>query len=166
MDEKTLWAIMLIGLAIVLFFLEVFIPSGGIIGLFAAISLIAGVVMIFQIDTTLGLISAIICVVAIPFALAAMMKLWPNTPLFRLLVLRGPEGESEEPVQNTPRSSPEAADLHVGDEGTSESYLRPVGTCRINGKRIECIADGDLIPAGKKVRITHIDGLQVKVTQA
>src|SRR5690606_13645155 len=108
----------------------------------------------------------IICVVAIPFALAAMMKLWPNTPLFRLLVLRGPEGESEEPVQNTaPRSTPEAADLHVGDEGTSESYLRPVGICKINGRRVECIADGDLIPAGRSIRITYIDGLKVKVIE-
>lgn len=154
---------MLIGLAIVLLFLEVFIPSGGIISLLAGLSLIAGVVMIFWIDTTLGLISAIICIVAVPFVIAAMMKLWPNTPLFRLLVLRGPEGESEEPTRQTATSPPEAADVKVGDEGTSESYLRPVGACRINGKRIECIADGDLIPAGKTVRVTHIDGLQVKV---
>jgi membrane-bound ClpP family serine protease len=166
MDAKVLWALIMLGLAVLLFLLEVFIPSGGIIGLLAAIAVVTGVVLLFQVNTTLGLISAIVCIVAIPFVIAAMMKLWPNTPLFRLLVLRGPEGESEEPVRQTARVTPEAADMHVGDEGTSESYLRPVGICKINGRRIECIADGDLIPAGKAVRITHIDGLQVKVTQA
>lgn len=166
MEAKILWALIMLGLAVLLFLLEVFIPSGGIIGLLAAIAVVTGVVLLFQVNTTLGLISAIVCIVAIPFVIAAMMKLWPNTPLFRLLVLRGPEGESEEPVRQTPRVIPEAADLKVGDEGTTETYLRPVGICRINGKRVECIADGDLIPAGKAVRITHIDGLQIKVIQS
>lgn len=166
MDERTLWAIILIGLAIVLFILEVFIPSGGIIGLMAALSLIGGVIVLFWINTTLGLFSSLVCIVAIPFAIAAMMKLWPNTPLFRALVLRAP-GEDHEDRDN---SSPAARTQHdpfqglkVGDQGVSETSLRPVGICRLNNQRQECMADGPMIASGKTVRVTHVDGMQIKV---
>lgn len=172
MDERTLWAIMLIGLAIVLFILEVLIPSGGLLGLIAALSMIGGVIVLFWINTTLGLVSALVCLIAIPFAIAAMMKLWPNTPLFRALVLKGPGGELEADDVEDPDGAPPASvskhnnhahGIQVGDEGTSESSLRPVGMCRLNGRREECIADGPMIAPGKTVRVTHVDGMQIKV---
>jgi len=174
MDERTLWAIMLIGLAIILFILEVFIPSGGIIGLIAALSLVGGVIVLFWINTTLGLVSALVCIIAIPFAIAAMMKLWPNTPLFRALVLKGAGDENDEGSETTDgqlsnsnsagdKSAANSHGIKVGDEGMSETSLRPVGMCRLNSRREECIADGQMIEPGKAIRVTHVDGMQVKV---
>lgn len=173
MDDRTLWAVLLIGLAIFLFLLELVIPSAGILGLIAALSLVGGIIMLFWINTTLGLIGSLICLIAAPFFIAAMMKLWPNTPIFRALVLGGEKDEVGEEA-DSPEAQAAAAvkanrkkvvveGLNIGDEGQSETSLRPVGICRLNGKRVECIADGQLISPGQKVKVTHIDGMQIKV---
>lgn len=173
MNDRILWAVILIGAAIVLFILEVFVPSAGMIGLLGAISLIGGIIALFWIDTTLGLIGTLVCIVAAPFFLAAMMKLWPHTFLFKAMVL-GNESENDEdnttaaqqrktPDDATTSRKPNDNGLKVGDVGNSETPLRPVGICRIEGRRVECVADGQFITPGKPVQVVHIDGMQIKV---
>jgi len=159
-QEYIIWATVLIGVALLLFFIELFIPSGGLIGIGAAICLIAGLVMLFKVDTTIGLIGAVVALAAVPFFIAAMIRLWPNTPIAHWLTLK-----NEPPLSATDTvTSPSTGALpSVGAVGDAITDLRPVGTCVLGGHRTECLADGGIIRAGTRVKVVMVDGMQVKV---
>jgi membrane-bound serine protease (ClpP class) len=168
MDNTVVWAVAFLGVALVLFFVEIFIPSGGLIGFAAAASLVAGIVMLFQVNTTLGLVGAIVALVGLPFLFALALKIWPNTPMARLLLLKTDPRATEDmydgaaaPGEGPPSaSSPSAL---VGVTGEALTDLRPVGVCMLEGQRVECLADGGLIRAGSAIRVVAVDGMHIKV---
>lgn len=156
-DQYAIWALICFGVAIALFFVEVFVPSGGIIGFFAAAALVGGVVMLFKINTTLGLIGATVSLAAVPFLFAFAIKLWPETPMARWLTLKSPP-----PIQTESGTIAHDTSL-LNATGKAVTDLRPIGACVINGKRIECLATTGMIHSGQKVRVVSVDGLEVKV---
>ena len=156
-DSRIIGAVILIAIALIFFFLEVFVPSGGLLALLAAVALIVGVVMLFYVNTTLGLIGLVLSLVAIPFLVAFGMKIMPNTPIGRLLTLKNPP-----PADDPAEAAASRKDL-VGATGKALTDLRPIGTCLINGERTECMAERGVIEAGQPVRIVLADGMQIKV---
>lgn len=157
-DSQVIWAIVLIATAFLLIFAEVLVPSGGVLGFLAAGSLIGGIVLLFQVDTTLGLVGAIVTLIATPFVMGYALKIWPNTPIGRRLILQGKTRDTNEPKT----ASTEQKDL-TGATGKALTDLRPIGTCMIDGQRIDCLADEGVIEAGQGVRVIGNDGMQVKV---
>lgn len=160
-DPYVVWAVILLTAALVLLVAELLIPSAGVIAFVAATCLIAGIVMLFKVNTTVGLIGAIVTVLGAPFLFALAVKIWPNTPIGRLITLRhsqtrltGNNGDETAPLSNEPA---------VGAEGMAISDLRPVGTCVIDGKRMDCLADGGVIRANTPIRVISSDGMQIKV---
>ena len=155
-----IWAVILIVAALLLFFIELFLPSGGLFGLMAGAALVAGIVMLFYQNTTLGLIGTIASLLALPFVIALGFKLLPHTPVFRLLTLSDRQ-------QASPTAGGEHGDgphgITAGDRGKALTELRPVGTCQIEGKRLDCLAEHGIIQPGTPVRVVWADGMQVKV---
>ena len=161
-DTYLLWAIISMGLALILFLLELFIPSGGLLGVGAFVAAVVGVVLLFVEDATYGLVGALVCVIAIPLGVIWAMRVWPHTPIGRMLTLGNPT-ENEAGGGNASAGTDKAS--LVGRTGEALSDLRPIGTCRIDGKRVECLAQGGVIEAGAKVRVTSADGMQIKVRE-
>lgn len=159
MDAVIYWALLFLAMAIILFVLEILIPSGGILGILSALSLIVGVIMLFRINTTLGMAGAIVSLVAVPIALMLAVKLWPHTPIFRLLVLN--ESQARATSDDAASAGP-LADL-LGREGIAATDLRPAGVCVIDGRRIDALADGPMIDAGRAVKVVHVEGITLKV---
>ncbi len=159
MGTTVYWAVLCLAVAAVLFAVEIFIPSGGLLGLLSAAALVTGVVLLFQINTTLGLAGAIASLVAVPVAVMLAMKLWPHTPIFRLLVLSDAQQRSDE---DAPPQAHEAGAM-VGRTGTAVTDLRPSGMCVIDGKRLDCLSDQSLIEAGTSVRVVRIEGRNIMV---
>ena len=163
MDPQLIWAILFLAVALALFFAELLVPSGGLISVFAAVSLISGIVMLFKVNTSLGLIGAIVVLLAMPFLLAMAIKLWPNTPMARALLLKNQprRGLQEEGVAGHD-ATVKAQEL-IGQTGEAITDLRPVGICLLSGERIECIGEGNVIRSGSMVRVTSADGMHVRV---
>jgi membrane-bound serine protease (ClpP class) len=169
----TITALILFAAAMVFFAVELMLPSG-VIALCGATCLVGAVVMLFRIDTTYGLIGATVSMIALPFFLSVMLKVWPHTPIGRLMIHRGrapamtiptpreqdsdEEDASEEPQVVTPRGP-----SLLGARGTAVTDLRPGGIALIGSKRIDVLADAGLIRAGTKVRVVAEDGMEVKV---
>jgi len=150
MEDPLLWAVICIGLALLLFVLEVFVPSGGVLGFLSGVALVVAIFLLFRVDQTLGLIGAIVSLIAIPFF----------TPIGRMLTLSGGHGVAvtgRQPVADKPV---------VGAVGRTVTDLHPVGTCLFEGKRIECLADRHYIDREKPVRVVAVDGMQVRVREA
>lgn len=164
-SQLVIWAVVLIGMAGAFFIAELFVPSGGLLGASALLCLIGGVVMLFRVDTTVGLIGAIVSVLAIPVALLLALKIWPSTPIGRALTL-GANDEQEDSAYDgqAPLPAPtHAPSIAIGSLGKTLTELRPVGTCLFEGKRQECLSEAGMIAKGVQVKVIAADGIQIKV---
>lgn len=164
------WSILCFVIAITLFIIEVFIPSGGVIGLLAIIAALGGIILLFQINTTLGLVGAIVCVGAVPVLIMSAIKLWPSTPIGRWLSIpdmpsRPRSGDDEDEGGDSQPARPIHTDKHhlMGKTGIAQTDLRPVGVCRIDDRKEPCVAVGGMITAGTPIKVIAIQDNTVKV---
>ncbi|MEM6257412.1 MAG: NfeD family protein [Planctomycetota bacterium] len=153
------WAIIAFGIALTLLVLEAFVPSGGVLSLCAIGCVVAGIFMFFRFDTMWGMVSIAVTLAAAPFVLAAFLWFLPNSPFGRAITL-----DAEQQLVNTDhRAGDTDGSISVGLEGEAITELRPVGACRLDGQRIDCIAQAGVIEKGTKVRVVGVEGTSIKV---
>lgn len=165
MNDNTLlmWGFGLMGAALGLVVIELFVPSGGIIAVTAFVVAISGIVAFFRYDTMWGVSSLAFTVVMAPVIVHYAFKIMPHTPVGRRLIL-GPRDDEE--VQRQALAEQQARDEEqalVGLTGVALTDLRPVGVAQIEGNRVEVLAEGGAISAGAPVRVTSVQGNQIKV---
>jgi len=161
-EPKLFWGLGLIGASILLLVLEIFVPSGGAI-LFTACAVgIAGVVCLWLVEPLWGVLGILFMLVAGPGIFFYGLSLWQHTPIGRKMI-----GEpSEEELQRrrlAEQSEREQQMKLVGAEGMAATDLRPVGVVIINGKRYDALAELGIIASGSRVKVTVIEGTQLKV---
>lgn len=162
------WSILCFIIALTLFAIEVFIPSGGLIGIMALLSAMGGIILLFKINTTLGLIGAIVCVAAVPVLMMTGLKLWPNTPVGRWLSLNDPSSRDTDQQDDHSEDASTTTQTNtkhqlVGKTGIAQTDLRPVGVCRIDDRKEPCVAVGGMITAGTPIKVIAIQDDTVKV---
>ena len=149
--DLLLWGVILLAFAVLLMVVEAFLPTGGIVGLMAAVAAIGGLVCLTLENTTLGLLASIAAVIAFPVAAWYMLKHAPDLPLGRLMTL-----ENEEPRGRPERAEADSTRPLIGEEGTAESALRPMGACRFERGVAECVALDAVIDADARVRVVEL----------
>ena len=162
----------LAALALVMFALELFIPSGGVLAILCGASVFGSIASLMVYDTSVGGFALVIYLVAAPFAIVYGVKLWSRTPIGRNLIL----GSSESAL--TQGMDEEEADLEaakirrervlalqqmVGRTGTVLTQLRPVGVVQIDNHRVDALADTGLIEEGEDVVVVEAYDNQLKV---
>lgn len=155
------WGIALIAAACALIFIEVFIPSGGLIAIGAAVAACTGIVMLFLYEPMWGVIGLLACMILGPMALTVAFKMFPHTPLGRRMILGSKPADPADPAETTQRH--DALHALIGAEGKAVSDLRPVGVVRIEGERHDALAEGPMIEAGSRVRVVIVEANQIKV---
>lgn len=163
--ELWVWSLILFGIALILFAVELFIPSGGVIGLLCLAALIGAIITAFMTDSTFGVVALFCALAAIPLGFLAFLRVFPDTPIARWMTLTN-EGVSlaDEETEDAGRTSASQARREmVGVEGEALTDLRPIGVCKLDGKRVDCLAEGGVIESGSRVRVVAADGMQVKV---
>ncbi|MCC5829449.1 MAG: hypothetical protein JJU36_08375 [Phycisphaeraceae bacterium] len=159
------WALTFLAIAVALFLIEFFVPSGGVLGFLGSCCLVAFIIMLFIEDTRLGLIGAAVVLIAIPPSVAVAIKYYPETRVARLLKLHN------DPMSETAERGDAAVDADrqsktmIGKQGKTVTPLRPVGVCLIEGKRYDCIAEGGVIRADREVEVVEAEPLQLKVRE-
>ena len=81
------WAAILLVVGLILAMLEIFVPSGGVLGFLSVTSLIAALVMAFRHSPWSGLGFLGLAVFAVPAGLVFALQLWPKTPMGRRILL-------------------------------------------------------------------------------
>ena len=137
---------------------EVFVPSGGLISIFALACLAGGVAIFFQHSATAGWIGIGIAAIMIPSVLVIAYKMFPRTRFGRSVTLTPPERPQGDAVPDTP----ELKQL-LGAEGTVLTPLRPVGMCSFSGQRVECVAESGYVDKGRKVKVIEVESTQLTV---
>jgi membrane-bound serine protease (ClpP class) len=148
-------AFLLFGVGILLVVIELFIPSMGILGLSAATCFVASVVLGFLEGTGwgIGLLAGV--AVLVPVLLALGFKIFPHTPIGRLLILSGPDRTDIEPGSDV---SSEPLHALVGRTGRTVSTLRPAGVVEIEGRRVDVVTEGEWVDPGREVVVTEVEG--------
>ncbi len=159
--------------------LELFIPSGGILAVAAATSLVGSVACFFVYDTLWGFAALVFFLAGSPVAILVGLKIWTHTPLGRRVVLGGqddvdeesggarlaPETEPTRVGVGAPGSRAPLASL-VGQVGVVLTPMRPVGFVRLGSERIEAHAESGMIDAGTKVTVIDCEGARIVVRPA
>ncbi len=158
MDWWLLFAVFLYLACAALIIAEVFVPSGGLISIFALACLVGGVLIFFQHSTIAGWIGLIIALIMIPSVLVLAYKVFPKTRFGRHVLLAPPERQQGDAI-------PDSSNLKqmLGAEGTVLTPLRPVGMCDFSGRRLECVAESGYVDKGKKVRVIDVESTQLTV---
>jgi membrane-bound serine protease (ClpP class) len=146
MDWWLVFAVFLFACA-ALIVAEVFVPSGGVISIFALACLIGGVA-IFYTHTKVGWIGVVIAIVMVPSVLIIAYRIFPKTRFGRAVILTPSERQQGDAIPDTP----ELKEL-LGAVGEVLTPLRPVGMCDFSGQRVECVAESGYVDKGKKVEV-------------
>jgi membrane-bound ClpP family serine protease len=167
-EPMLMWGIGLFLLAALLLVIEVFVPSGGVFGALSTVASIAGVVAFWRVSTTWGLSSLLTLLVLAPLAVAFAFKVWPNTPIGRMLILNEPDEDDPERIERDDRERRESADRTalLDARGVAITDLRPGGTVRVDGRRYDALAEGGVIESGARVRVVGFDTGQIRVRRA
>ncbi|QEG37561.1 NfeD family protein [Bythopirellula goksoeyrii] len=152
------WAVILLLLGCALVVLEVFIPSGGILGLLSGFAVLASIVFAFRSDTTSGLLFILCALIAVPAMLGLAFKVWPYTPMGRAFLGELPSEEEVKPVDQRKEL--------VGRMGIAKSLMLPSGVVLVDGKRLDAISQGDAIEAGESIVVAEVRGNRVVVRRA
>jgi membrane-bound serine protease (ClpP class) len=152
------WAIILLLVGCALVVLEVFIPSGGILGLLSGLSILASVIFAFRRDVTSGMVLLLIALLAVPSVLALAFKIWPMTPLGKAFLGELPREEDLKPV-DTRREL-------VGRWGVARSKMLPSGSVLVDGQWLDAVAQGDAVEPGEPVIVVEVRGNRVVVRRA
>lgn len=160
MSTELVWPVMCLAVGLVLLLAEVFVPSGGLIGLLAVGFL--GVSLYLGFTTTAHGFKFVVALgVLMPLTLFAAIQLWPRSPLAKYIFLKPPTAEE---------SAPEVKGLGVehliGQFGRALTPLRPSGMVDFEGRRLEGLSEEGLIPAGALVRAVNIRTGQIVVRAA
>jgi membrane-bound serine protease (ClpP class) len=154
------WSALLLLLGLMLVIVEVFVPSGGVLGFLAIGSLMSGIIMAFyHSGAEIGFLFLTLTAVAVPTVLVIAFRWWPKTPMGRRLLLEVPT--SEEVLPDTP----ERRTLRqlVGKLGVAKTVMLPSGAVSIAGQTIDALSEGTPIEAGQRVRVIEVRGNRVVV---
>jgi len=165
--SPVIWAFVFIGAALILFFVELFVPSGGLIALLGALAVVASLVAFFIHDVMTGFIATGVYIVFGPVLVWIGFRIWLASPLASRMVLGGVVIEDEEEAiqLSLARQQEQRAHLEslIGKQGTTITVLRPIGTVRIEGKRLDAMAETGSIEANCAIEVTSVYDNQVKV---
>lgn len=145
--------VFLIGLAITLILLEIFLlPGITVAGIGGVIFAIGGIAYAYaQVGTLTGNITLAISLVTFGSAFIWFIR---SKALDKLALKTDIEGNV---------SSGTVLNIHIGDEGITLSRLNPVGKIKVNGSVMEGRSPDEFIPEETPIVITEINSTYVTV---
>lgn len=163
------WGIALTGIALILLFIEFVVPSGGLLALLCGTAAVGSIIAFFMYSSTAGATALGSYVVGTPILLVFVFKLWLNSPISNRMVLGGNKDLAEPGEESYHESVKVRAERHaqmqglIGAKGKTITSLRPVGVVKIDGQRIDAMAESGIIESGTEIVVTDIYDNQIKV---
>ena len=155
-----IWVLVLLLVGLGVMVLEVFVPSGGILGFVSVVALVAGIATAFlEQGVVAGMAALGVVVFAVPTVLAVAFRWFPETPLGRRVLPPPPDAADLLP---DPARRQRARDL-VGRRGRAVSELLPWGSVEIDGGLAEAMSESGPIDAGTQVEVIGAQGRAVVV---
>ena len=153
MNDSYALLIILLAAGSLLIGAEIFLP-GAIAGTLGVMALIGAVIVAFGISAACGFYVGIGVVLLTCITVVLWIKLFPRSSIGQKMTL-SEDGKAF-------KSSDTRAAL-LGRQGTVHSELRPAGFALIDGRRVDVVSEGGLIPQGQTVKVVRVEGNRVVV---
>lgn len=153
--QTLIWvaSLLLVGLAVMV--LEVFVPSGGVLGFLSLAAIVAAIVMAFmEQGAAFGMAVLAVAFAAVPAVLALAFRWFPDTPLGRRVLPPPPGPEDVIPATDRRRRLREL----VGREGRVVSELLPWGAVAVGEEQFEAVSETGPIVAGAEIEVVGVQG--------
>jgi membrane-bound serine protease (ClpP class) len=138
---------------ITLLLAEVFLP-GMVAGVLGVVCLLGVAVVGFsEFGPQTGSLIVIAELVAGTLLTILWMRFFPKTPLGKKYIL-DPSTASHAPTQ---------PEKWMGSKGVALTDLRPAGSARLDGQKVDVMTTGEHLEAGTRVRVVRVDGPSVFV---
>ncbi len=151
MPEGLLAVVALLALGFVLLFLEIFVP-GGVLGVIGALVMAYACYLAFGLSAAWGSAAVLLSVVVAVTAVRLVVR----SRIGKKLVL-------DDAGARDWKAAEAGLEALVGREGRTLTPLRPAGLAEIDGRRVDVVADNELIGAGVAVRVCEVEGNRVVV---
>ncbi len=154
------WAVVLLGIGLAVMMLEVFLPSGGVLGFVSAMAIVAAIVTAFvQQGVLAGFVLLGMSIALVPTVLMVAFRWFPATPLGRRVLPPPPEPSDVLPQQ----AARDAAKAAVGLSGTVVDELVPWGRVLVADRLHEAMSDGGVVAAGTPIEVIGTQGTSLVV---
>ena len=153
------WAVLTMAFGLLLIVVEMFVPSGGVIGFISFAAVVTSIVMAFQHSEYTGLGFMAVAVLGTPLLLALAFKWWPKTPLGRRLLLDLPNGDDAIPADDLRKQIKQL----VGRVGTAKAMMLPGGPVVVDGRTYDAVSEGMAIQPGDAVKVIEVRGTRIVV---
>ena len=140
----------LAALGVVFVALEAFIPSAGVLGVLAAVSLLASILSAFWYGgLVVGTVFMALTFVGLFWLVQYLIKKWPTTLLGRLILVEPPPEEE---------LLPDRSELHgmVGRVGKALSLMLPGGFVEIDGKKFDASSGAGTVEEGTWIEVISV----------
>lgn len=154
------WALVLLLAGCVFLVLEFFIPSSGTLGVLAALSFVAAIMLAFMAGPVYGTATFVAVLIIVPTACILAVKYWPETPIGRMMLIQRPQS----PDEVLPETEAYRGMQHlVGRLGLAKSLMMPGGVVEIDHKSYDAVSDGTAIEPGTRIVVVSISTQRVVV---
>jgi len=164
--------ILFVGGALCILIEVLILPGVGVFGIGGLLMVISSILLMSQTfvipqnpyqfgQTTRALFSVLAACFGIIMGLVALRYLLPGTPLFRHLVMPGPN--SEEMLEQEQREYIVRYDTLVGETGRAVTPLRPAGKAQFGDLVVGVVSDGSLLATGDAVKVIEVHGNRIIV---
>lgn len=156
-------AIILLCIGLALLGIEFFIPSGGLIGIVAAICIVGSIFMAYRgwYHTSPRAFFAFLAFVIMMVPITVVGTLWvlPRTRFGNQVLLQGPKIEDVTPFSEEQLK----LDKLVGKPGKTVTMLNPGGMVEVDGERFHCESPGLILDPGSDVEVCGVAGNRLVV---
>ena len=136
---------------------EIILPSGGVLTILALGCFGYSLYSVFtNVSVSVGMMFVAADVVILPIVLIAGLKLLAYSPVALRKSLKKTDGVT---------SQSEKLGGYMGKTGTTVTNLRPAGTARIDGRRVDVVSRGEFIEKDKPVIVIAVEGNRVVVRE-
>ncbi len=144
---------------------EILIPSGGLLGLTAAVVAVTSIIIGSTYSFSLAATLLLIYLLTTPLLFAILIRFWPKTKIGRMMLNRETLDADSTPPEPTTLDGTPLSEL-VGRIGTAASNLLPSGQVRIDGHKSDAVSTGLPIDAGTLVVVVRVYSGKLQVRAA
>lgn len=144
---------------------EFFVPSGGVLGVAAAVAALTAIVIAFTHSFTFGLTIVLVLMVTTPVLFILIVRIWPKTAVGRNMLNRQVDSRMPDPPEPKTLDGVPLSSL-VGRIGVARTHLLPSGQIVVDGHKANAVSSGQPIDADSPVWVTRCVGSQLQVRVA
>ena len=155
-----LWPIVILLLGLALIVLEMFIPSGGVLGFLALSASVVAVGLAFYnggLYAGTGFLA--VTGLVVPLFIVLAVRWWPHTPIGRRMLNKPMDEDDVLPNDEETQRLRQLA----GRRGVARSLMLPAGSIRVDGRTYDAVSDGVTIESGQTIEIILVEGNHIVV---